>query len=87
MKQQKSNLSRAYLEHCGAIEACDIMIEVRDKMIDKLQQDKKQMFELVERMWADNIGRDCESAYVRVMEALRANANVTGLAPAQETTK
>ena len=34
MKQLKSNLSRAYLEHCGAIEACDIMIEVRDKMID-----------------------------------------------------
>ena len=33
MNQQKSNLSRAYLEHCGALEACDIMLEVRDKMI------------------------------------------------------
>lgn len=34
MKQQKSNLARAYLEHCGALEGADIMIEVRDKMID-----------------------------------------------------
>ena len=34
MKQQKSNLARAYLEHCGALEGADIMIEVLDKMID-----------------------------------------------------
>ena len=34
MKHEESNLARAYLEHCGALEGADIMIEVRDKMID-----------------------------------------------------
>ena len=34
MRAAAEKYREAYLEHCGALEACDIMIEVRDKMID-----------------------------------------------------
>ena len=34
MKQAESNLAQAYLEHCGALEGADIMLGVRDTMID-----------------------------------------------------
>jgi len=31
----------------------------------------KSFYKEVEQIWADNIGRDCESGYVRIMEKLR----------------
>lgn len=77
MKQQKSNLSRAYLEHCGAIEACEIRLEVRDKMIDARTDLLRRALPMLSGAGSGTLAAEiCECI------GMRSNAQVTGASPA-----
>ena len=77
MKHEESNLARAYLEHCGALEGADIMIEVRDKMIDARTELLRRTLPMLSGAGAGVLAAEiCECIGMRSNDALsRADVN------------
>ena len=72
MKHEESNLARAYLEHCGALEGADIMIEVRDKMIDARTELLRRTLPMLSGAGAGVLAAEiCECIGMRSNAALR----------------
>ena len=77
MKHEESNLARAYLEHCGALEGADIMIEVRDKMIDARTELLRRTLPMLSGAGAGVLAAEiCECI------GMRSNASLRGAEPA-----